>query len=179
MLATIRDDTWTVLNMQHKTPNLKSLDYLDIPGGGHNRTTGPTHMAEGGHHPTPTHNRGYKRIHKLIKQKRGSRRPYRSPMKASMGEISNVRQVTIYSMQLRLGGAPACSFCDVNICYAKKVVRRLQYATGNTATKIVDISHKVTFLEKNTKTGINTLRRVTIRWVNLLPQNVLASFWHI
>ena len=33
MLATIRDDAWNVLNMQHMTPNSKRYDYLDIPGG--------------------------------------------------------------------------------------------------------------------------------------------------
>ena len=32
-MATIRDDTWNVLNMQNITPNPKLLDYLDIPGG--------------------------------------------------------------------------------------------------------------------------------------------------
>ena len=36
MLATIRDDTSNVLNMQHITPNSKRWDYSDIPGGGHN-----------------------------------------------------------------------------------------------------------------------------------------------
>ena len=35
MLATIRNDTWNVLKMQHITPNLKRWDYSDIPGGGH------------------------------------------------------------------------------------------------------------------------------------------------
>ena len=35
MLATIRDDAWNVLNMQHITPNSKRWDYSDIPGGGH------------------------------------------------------------------------------------------------------------------------------------------------
>ena len=32
ILATIRDDTWNVLNMQHMTSNWKRLDYLDILG---------------------------------------------------------------------------------------------------------------------------------------------------
>ena len=32
MLATIRDDTWNVLNMQHIIPNLKRRDYSDILG---------------------------------------------------------------------------------------------------------------------------------------------------
>ena len=41
MLATIRDDTWNVLNMQHITPNLKRWDYSDIPGGGHERLKDP------------------------------------------------------------------------------------------------------------------------------------------
>ena len=57
MLATIRDDTRNVLNMQHITPNSKRWDYSDIPGGGHKKIKGPTHMVEGGHHlrkaPTP------------------------------------------------------------------------------------------------------------------------------
>ena len=34
MLAIVRDDTWNVLNMQHKIPNSKRWDYSDIPGGG-------------------------------------------------------------------------------------------------------------------------------------------------
>ena len=65
MLATIRDDTGTVLNMQHTTPNSKRWDYSDIPGGGHKRIQAPAHMAEGGHHfrkapNPPTHGReGY------------------------------------------------------------------------------------------------------------------------
>ena len=51
MLATIRDDTWNVLNMQHITPNSKRWDYSDIPGGSHLQIKGPAHMVEGGHHP--------------------------------------------------------------------------------------------------------------------------------
>ena len=48
MLATIRDDTWS---MQHTTPcKLKKWDYSGIPGGGHKKIKGPTHMAECGHH---------------------------------------------------------------------------------------------------------------------------------
>ena len=35
MLATIQDETWNVLNMQHIIPNSKKWDYSDIPGGGH------------------------------------------------------------------------------------------------------------------------------------------------
>ena len=60
MLATIHDDIWHVLNMQHKTPNSKIWDYSDIPGGGHKKRKGPAHMVEGGHHirkspkPPPT-----------------------------------------------------------------------------------------------------------------------------
>ena len=30
MLATIHDDTWNILNMQHITPNSKRWDYSDI-----------------------------------------------------------------------------------------------------------------------------------------------------
>ena len=42
MLATIRDDTWNVLNMQHITSNLKKKwDYSDIPSGGHKRLKEP------------------------------------------------------------------------------------------------------------------------------------------
>ena len=59
MLATIRDDTWNVLNMQHITANSKRWDYSDITGGGHKQIKGPAHMIDGGHHlrgePTPTH----------------------------------------------------------------------------------------------------------------------------
>ena len=50
MLATIRYDTWNVLNKQHIIPNLIRWDYSDIPGGGHKYTIGPTYMVEGGHH---------------------------------------------------------------------------------------------------------------------------------
>ena len=49
MLATIRDDTWNVLNMQHITPKSKRWNYSDIPGGGHKKIKGPTHMTEDGH----------------------------------------------------------------------------------------------------------------------------------
>ena len=35
MLATIRDDTWNVHNIQYIIPNSKRWDYSDIPGGGH------------------------------------------------------------------------------------------------------------------------------------------------
>ena len=50
MLATIRDDTWNVLNIQHITPNLKRWDYSDILGGSHKKIEGPVYMLEGGHH---------------------------------------------------------------------------------------------------------------------------------
>ena len=50
MLATLRDDTWNVLNKQHIIPNSKRWDYSDIPGGGHKQIKGPTHTIEGGHH---------------------------------------------------------------------------------------------------------------------------------
>ena len=40
MLATIHDDTWNVLNMQHITSNSKRWDYSDISGGGHNSGLG-------------------------------------------------------------------------------------------------------------------------------------------
>ena len=35
VLATIRDDTWNVLNMQHIIPNSKTWGYSDTPDGGH------------------------------------------------------------------------------------------------------------------------------------------------
>ena len=58
MSATICDDTWNVLNMQHIIPNSKRWDYSDIPGGGHKKIKGPVHVVEGGHHlrkaPNPT-----------------------------------------------------------------------------------------------------------------------------
>ena len=50
MLATIRDDTWNVLNMQHITQNSKRRDHSDIPGGGHKKIKGSAPMVEGGHH---------------------------------------------------------------------------------------------------------------------------------
>ena len=61
MLATVRDDTWNMLNMQHITPNSKRWDYSDIPGGGHKNIKGSAYIAEGGHHlrkapnPHPLH----------------------------------------------------------------------------------------------------------------------------
>ena len=50
MLATNRDDTWNVLNMQHITPILKRWEYSNAPGGGHKKIKGPAHMVEGDHH---------------------------------------------------------------------------------------------------------------------------------
>ena len=50
MFATIRNDTWNVLNMQHITPNSKRWDYSDIPDGGLQKIKRPAHMVEGGHH---------------------------------------------------------------------------------------------------------------------------------
>ena len=47
MLATICDDTWNMLNMQHITPNSKRWDYSDIPSGGTEKIKGLDHMAEG------------------------------------------------------------------------------------------------------------------------------------
>ena len=41
MLATIRDDTWNVLNMQPITANSKRWDYSDIPCGGHAKIKDP------------------------------------------------------------------------------------------------------------------------------------------
>ena len=59
MLATIRDDTWNMLNMQQIIPNWKRWYYSDIPGGGHNRLKDPftwlkvaTTLEKP---PTPTH----------------------------------------------------------------------------------------------------------------------------
>ena len=43
MLATIHDDTWNVLNMQHITPNSKRWDYSDTPGGRHKKIKGAAH----------------------------------------------------------------------------------------------------------------------------------------
>ena len=42
MLATIRDDTWYVHNMQHITPDNKIWHYLEIPVGGTLRIEEPT-----------------------------------------------------------------------------------------------------------------------------------------
>ena len=42
MLATIHDDIWNVLNMQHVTPDSKRWNYSDIPGGGHKKIKGLT-----------------------------------------------------------------------------------------------------------------------------------------
>ena len=54
MLATIHEDTWKVLNMQHITPNSKSWDYSDMPGGGVWKIKGPTYLVDGSHQdPNP------------------------------------------------------------------------------------------------------------------------------
>ena len=37
MLATIRDDTWNQLNIQHITPNSKRWDHSDTLDGGHKK----------------------------------------------------------------------------------------------------------------------------------------------
>ena len=62
MLATIRDDTWNVLNMQHITSNSKRWDYSDIPGGKHKKVKDPnTSLKEAftlEKPPTPTHMEG-------------------------------------------------------------------------------------------------------------------------
>ena len=53
MLATMHDDIWNVLNMQHITPDLKRWGYSYIPSGGHKKIQGPTHMVAttlGDHH---------------------------------------------------------------------------------------------------------------------------------
>ena len=59
MSATIRDDTWGVLNIQHITPNSKRWAYSDTPGCGHKKIKGPAHMVEVALErpptPTPTH----------------------------------------------------------------------------------------------------------------------------
>ena len=59
MLATIPDDTWNVLNIQHIIPNWNRWDCSDTPSGGHKKIEGPTHMVEGVHRlrkaPTPIH----------------------------------------------------------------------------------------------------------------------------
>ena len=58
MLATIRVDTWNVLNMRHITRKSKRWDYLDIPCGG-TQIKGSAHIAEGDNRlrkrPTSTH----------------------------------------------------------------------------------------------------------------------------
>ena len=49
-LATIRDDTWNVLNIQQITPHSKRRDYSDTPCSGHKKIKAPAHMVEGVHH---------------------------------------------------------------------------------------------------------------------------------
>ena len=56
MLATVHDDTWSVLNMKHIAPYLKRWDYSDIPGVCHEKIKEPAHMVEGGHHLRKAHN---------------------------------------------------------------------------------------------------------------------------
>ena len=52
MLATISNDTWNMLNMQHIISNLERWDYSDIPGGGHKEIKGPGTTLENPHpHP--------------------------------------------------------------------------------------------------------------------------------
>ena len=60
ILATILDDTWNVFNMQHITLNLKNRIIQTSLALELERSKGPTHMIEVGHHlrnthPTPTH----------------------------------------------------------------------------------------------------------------------------
>ena len=45
-LATIRDDTWNVLNMQHITPNSKTWDYSDTPGSGNKKIKVPKPLGD-------------------------------------------------------------------------------------------------------------------------------------
>ena len=60
MLATICDDTWNMLNMQHVTPNSERWDYSEISGGGMDRLKDPpawlkvtqTHPSAGGYFDT-------------------------------------------------------------------------------------------------------------------------------
>ena len=51
MLATIRDDTWNVFNIQHITQNWNISNYSDTPGSGQKKILAPANMVEGGHHP--------------------------------------------------------------------------------------------------------------------------------
>ena len=50
ILATVRDDTWNMPNMQHITPNWKIWDYSGIPVWVTNRWKKPAHLDEGDHH---------------------------------------------------------------------------------------------------------------------------------
>ena len=47
MLATIRDATWNVPNIQHIIRRSKRWEYLDIPGNVIEKIKGPAHMVEG------------------------------------------------------------------------------------------------------------------------------------
>ena len=49
MLATIRVDTWNVLNMHYITPNKKD-GIIETSPGGHKEIKGPDYLVEGGHH---------------------------------------------------------------------------------------------------------------------------------
>ena len=44
VLATICNNKWNLLNMQHITPNLKRWDYSDILNGGHEKNKGTAHI---------------------------------------------------------------------------------------------------------------------------------------
>ena len=50
MLATIHDDTWNMLNMQHTAPNSNRWDYSNISGDGTEKIKGLAQMVEGNHH---------------------------------------------------------------------------------------------------------------------------------
>ena len=59
MLATIRDDTWNMLNMQHIIPNSKKWNYSNIPVVAKNRLKDPPTWLKVAttleKPPTPTH----------------------------------------------------------------------------------------------------------------------------
>ena len=94
MLATINDDTWNMLNMQHITPNSKRWDYSDIPGDGHKKLKDPpAHMAEGVHHlrkaPTP-HPLGFNAAWPKVNQARGRRPKMSWPTKFDLNQINSL-----------------------------------------------------------------------------------------